>query len=334
MSNAEKSQPSEIGLADAAGRISAILEGSQPKAEAERKQEAPAAVEETEATAEAAEETSAPDDEAASYDASEGDETADDAGNDDDASEKQLKPDTLVTVKIDGQTQKIPLKEALEGYQRQSDYSRKMGELKTERQSLEAERSQLRVATERVLQELQQFEMQEPDWQRLHQEDPINFPLIEKQWRDHQARKAQLQAQKAYLDQVAYQKDMEQKQQLVEMGRKYLLDTFAEWKDAEKFEASTKQLRQYGLKQGFTEDELGNVYDPRYVVMLEKARRYDALQEKRPQPVKQDGPRPMRSGSAASAPRAQTDVARVKQRLKSTGHVNDAAALFAMMDRK
>ena len=334
MSNAEKSQPSEIGLADAAGRISAILEGSAPTAEPEKKQMAPAAVEETEATAEDADETSAPDDEAASNDASDGDETADEAGNDDDGSEEQLKPDTLVTVKIDGKTQQIPLKEALEGYQRQSDYSRRMNELRSEKQAVEAERSQLRVATERVLQELQQFEMQEPDWQRLHQEDPINFPLIEKQWRDQQARKQQLQAQKAYLDQVAYQKDLEQKQQLVEIGRKYLLDTFAEWKDQEKFEASTKQLRQYGMKQGFTEEELGNVYDPRYVVMLEKARRYDELQVKRPQPVKQDGPRPMRSGSVASSPKAQTDITRVKQRLKSSGHVNDAAALFAMLDRK
>src|SRR5262245_47634253 len=47
--------------------------------------------------------------------------------------------DHRVTVVIDGKSQVIPLKEAIDGYQRQSDYSRKMEALKTDRQSLETE---------------------------------------------------------------------------------------------------------------------------------------------------------------------------------------------------
>lgn len=44
--------------------------------------------------------------------------------------------DRHVTVKVDGQEQRVPLKEAIDGYSRQSDYTRKTQELATERQRL------------------------------------------------------------------------------------------------------------------------------------------------------------------------------------------------------
>lgn len=44
--------------------------------------------------------------------------------------------DRQVTVKVDGQEQAVSLKEALDGYSRQSDYTRKTQELATERQRL------------------------------------------------------------------------------------------------------------------------------------------------------------------------------------------------------
>lgn len=44
--------------------------------------------------------------------------------------------DRQVTVKVDGQEQAVPLKEALDGYSRQSDYTRKTQELAAERQRL------------------------------------------------------------------------------------------------------------------------------------------------------------------------------------------------------
>jgi hypothetical protein len=45
--------------------------------------------------------------------------------------------DKLVTVKIDGKTERVPLREALSGYSRTADYTRKTQELATQRQQVE-----------------------------------------------------------------------------------------------------------------------------------------------------------------------------------------------------
>ena len=140
--------------------------------------------------------------------------------------------------------------------------------------------------------------------------------------------------EQARLQQAQQEQEMAARQKLVEEGSKYLAQTFKEWAEPEKRQAATRELRSYGVKQGFTDEELGQVYDPRYVVILEKARRYDALQSNRPKPVKQEGPKPMRGGANTSTPMRGNDVQRVQQRLKATGHVNDAAAYFSLLDSR
>jgi hypothetical protein len=107
-----------------------------------------------------------------------------------------------------------------------------------------------------------------------------------------------------------------------------------EWKEPAKWTEARGRLREYGQKVGYSEDELNAALDPRAILVLEKARRWDALQANRPQPQKAAAPKPMRPGTPASSPRKQTEVLKVKQRLKSSGSVDDAAAFFLMLDSK
>lgn len=181
---------------------------------------------------------------------------------------------------------------------------------------------------------MERYLPQEPDWQRLHQEDPINFPIIEKQWRDYKAQLAAVQQQEAVIKAQQAREQQEQLRQIVEEGRKYIFEKVPEWKDEAKWSQAQKALREYGKVVGYSDEELAAATDPRAIIVLEKARKYDALQANRPQPSKGAAPKPMRAGNLASSPRQATEVAKVKQRLKSTGHVNDAAAIFAMLDRK
>ena len=168
----------------------------------------------------------------------------------------------------------------------------------------------------------------------LDRDDPINYPILRDQWRDRQEKLNAMRYEQARLQQAQQEQEMAARQKLVEEGGKYLAQTFKEWADPEKRQTATRELRSYGVKQGFTDEELGQVYDPRYVVILEKARRYDALQSNRPKPVKQEGPKPMRGGANTSTPMRGNDVQRVQQRLKATGHVNDAAAYFSLLDSR
>ena len=333
MSEAEQSQSSEIGLADAARRITALSEGSNAQAEPVKPDVADAEVDETEAAAYDADETPrsegrTPDD--GSDDGGEADDVADDEGG----KEKPLDLNTLVTVKIGGKTMQVPLREAVEGYQRQSDYSRNIVAIKEEKQRLDLERAQMKQALDMAIPLLQSQVEVEPDWAAIHRDDPINYPILRDQWRDRQEKLNAMRYEQARLQQAQQEQEMAARQKLVEEGGKYLAQTFKEWAEPEKRQAATRELRSYGVKQGFTEEELGQVYDPRYVVILEKARRYDALQSNRPKPVKQEGPKPMRGGANTSTPMRGNDVQRVQQRLKATGHVNDAAAYFSLLDSR
>ncbi len=345
MNASEQSAPAEIGLAEAANRIAGLSEGSTAQPEPKRREEAPAEAEEAEASAGYPDETLLEDGEALEAQA-EGP-SDDDAGETVEEGEEQaaqdLDPDTLVTVKIDGKTMQVKLKEALSGYQRLSDYSRKMEFLRQEKTAFEGERQQVVVERQQygqllnaLQQQLQQLVPQEPNWEELHRNDPLNFPIVEKQWRDYKERMTAVQAEQQRLAMIAAQQETEQTRQLVDQGRNILLEKVPEWRDQAKWEKARVELRDYGRKIGYSDEELSQAYDPRAVLVLDKARRYDALMANRPKPQVQgqNAPKPLRAGSTASSPRQAPQISRMRERLKQSGSVDDAAALFGLLSNR
>ena len=344
MSGAEQSQPSEIGIAEAADRMAALMGASEAEPTPAKRQPAPAETEEVEASAEDVEETPSEDGEAAEtdeVDASSEEDATDTAEDDGDGSEGELSDDTLVTVKIDGKTQQVTLKEAREGYQRQSDYSRRMNAFREEQQQFEAVRQQVSVEREQygqllgaLQQQLLQAMPQEPDWEKLHREDPLNYPLIRDQWRDYQERLVATKAEQERLNYLKQQESMAQRQLILDEGRKYLADKVPEWRDPKKWAEAAVKLKDYGRQVGYTDAELAEASDPRALIVLDKARKYDELMANRPKPVKQEGPRPMKAGNNSATPKKATEMTRMKQRLAKTGRVEDAAAFFGLLDSR
>jgi hypothetical protein len=341
MSEAEQSRPSELGLEQAATAILGLSDGPAPQPKPRKDVKASAEVEETEAAADEDDETSYEDEQASEEDSPDDEESESVEAAEDDA-EEATDPDSLVTVKINGKTQKVTLKEAIDGYQRQADYQGKTQALAEQRKAVESERRQTEEyrnyyaqQLQVMDQQLQQILPQEPNWEQLHRDDPINFPFIEKQWRDLKERAAYTQAEQARISAIASQEEQAQLRHLVDEGRKFIVEQMPEWKDESKWNAARGQLREYGQKIGYSPEELAQAYDPRAILVLEKARRYDALQANQPKPQQAaNGPKPLKAGNVASSPRQSTDIAKVKQRLKSSGSVNDAAALFGMLDTR
>lgn len=333
----EQAAPAEIGLDQIAGRLAALDAGGKPpKANGANGGDAIATADGTdETTAEAGGEADAlalPPDDAQAPVAEPTEET--DEGAPDDAG--------MITVKIDGKVMQVSVQEAAAGYQRQADYSRKMNALRADAQSVQTEKQQ--VMTERaqyaqllgaLRQQLEALTPQEPDWAKLHREDPINYPLIRDQWRETKEKLSAIQAEQ---NRLAYQAQAEQSQQLqhvVVKGQQLVREKFAEWRDEKAWETARQKLRAYGQQQGYSDQELSQAYDPRAIILLEKARRYDALMANKPQPQQPAaGPKPLRAGTTASSPKATTEVTRMKQRLSKTGRVEDAAVLFGLLDSR
>ena len=267
--------------------------------------------------------------------AAQADDPEEDAAAEEGATEDAEPEVQLVTVKIDGKTEQVPLEEAVKGYQRNADYSRKMNALSEERRNFEAERHQ--VTQERaqyaqlltaLQQQLQTGQPQEPDWQRLYETDPVEWVRQREVWRDRQERLTAAQFEQQRLQAVQAQEQQAQLAKLVQEGRQKMTELMPEWRDSKRWDSDRQALLEYGQNIGFSADELNQTYDPRAVVALYKAMKFDALMAKRPQPAPPKGPKVAPAGNAATAPKSTSEVTKAKQRLAQTGRVQDAAAIF------
>ena len=234
------------------------------------------------------------------------------------------------------------------GYSRQSDYSRKTQQLAEERKAFLSEAEAIRQeraqyatllnALQQQLQSTQQLD-QQPDWDRLYDEDPIQATKLERQWNkvqaERQAKLSAIQAEQQRVGQALDQQTAEQMKALLVNEAQRLPEIIPQWKDEKVAAEGKKQLRNWLVDQGLNEVEINSLHKAEHVSILRKAMLYDLGQRKaqasvKPQPV---ATRPVKPGSAAVAPgtRSVTDVTRAKQRLAKTGTVNDAASVLAAM---
>jgi hypothetical protein len=272
---------------------------------------------------------------------------ADAADNETDTEQSELSEDTeeqeqpqVFSVKIDGKEVDVTLDELQKGYSRTQDYTRKTQQIAEVRKQAEGELSAVRAEREQYAQLLSALEAQvqqvaQPniDWDRLYQEDPIEWVRQREVMRDNQDRAAAIQSEKQRLNQLSQQEQAQFMQQKLQQEQESLLAAIPDWRDAKKAQAEKALLVEFGQKIGFTPDELKSVVDHRAVLMLRKAALYDQMMSKRGniKPVTNNGPRPAKPGAAGRISNT-TEVVRAKQRLAKTGRIDDAAdAIYKLL---
>lgn len=238
----------------------------------------------------------------------------------------------LVAVTVDGKTEHLPIEEVAKGYQRQADYTRKTMAHAEEVKAFQADRQQVvgeRAQYAQLLTALQaQLQQPEPDWQALHDANPVEYLRQKDIWRDKQERAAAAQFELQRTQSLQAQEQQANLRKIRDEGLRKLPELIPEWKDAKKWEADRVALLDYGKQIGFTPEELSQTYDPRAVVALHKARLYDKLMANKPKPVVNNGPRVLPAGSTNTAPKAANAGSRAKERLAKSGRVADAASFF------
>lgn len=329
--------PQGTGIHEAAAQIEALLTGPTDTQEPET-EEASTAEEAETAELEAAE---ADQSEEATEDAA-SDEPDEEGDQAEDEAETEEEREPVYTVKIDGTEIEVPASELVKGYQRQQDYSQKTMALAEERKALTQEFEAARKERVEYLQGLQALEAQltalqpqRPDFDRLYAENPVEAARIEYEWRKYEDSMRTISAKKQEMAQIEEMAQAQQIAQLVEQNRQRLLaERLPEWKDPAKAKRDRDAIRQTLTAEGFTPEELDQLYDDRMVKIAWKAAQFDLMQQQRKaiKPTPQKGPAPMRSSSQNFAPRASvTEVTRAKQRLAKTGSLQDAAAVIAKL---
>jgi len=272
----------------------------------------------------------------------------DESGEELEADQSELEEDTqdetkpeVFTVKVDGKEVEVTLEELQKGYSRTQDYTRKTQQIAEMRKQTEAELQAIRAEREQYAQLLGALSEQvktaaEPqiDWDRLYQEDPIEYVRQREVMRENREKAAAIQAEQQRLAEIAQKEQMQQLQALKAKESEALLEALPAWKDPAKAKAEKAMLVEFGQKMGFTPQELGNIYDHRVVLALRKAALYDQMQTKRQgiKPVVNNGPRPAKPGAAGRVSQ-MSETARATQRLAKTGRVDDAASAIELLLR-
>jgi len=256
---------------------------------------------------------------------------------DEDADEAPTAAQTF-RVKVDGEEVEVPLDELLKGYSRTADYTRKTQAIAEARKAAEVEMVQAREERQRYAQTLQVLEAQlrsaqppDIDWDKLYQENPLEWVRQRELVRTRQEQQAWVDNQRRALAEKQALEEQQAAEQTLESERAKLLERLPEWRDATKARAEKAKIVSYATERlGFTADEISDLYDARAVLALRKAMLYDELmtRQKDLRPKIQQKARPMKAGVSVPVTSKSVKSRDALSKLQRSGSTRDAAALF------
>ena len=241
-------------------------------------------------------------------------------------------------VEVDGE--EMTVEELRRGNLRQRDYTRKTQELAEQRRVVDEQQQrvdQMEAQYSQLLPALQdRLEMpmeQEPDWDTLYETDPNMAARAERKWRATQdERKAQLDAvkqERARLAQAEQERMAQYQAQYAEQQRSMLPEIIPEWRDASVAKKEASDIREFLIKEGFSQNDVDGLANATLVKLARKAMLFDQGQT-RATKAKTAKAKPkaktMKAGSRGSQPAPTSAQTQAFQRSKQTGRMADAAA--------
>jgi hypothetical protein len=276
-----------------------------------------------------------------------GEEPDDEAGEEvdeepDEEAPEGVDPELLAqefTVMVDGKEQTVPLKEALEGYVRTQTFHQRMNEVdeakkiiqRTAADAVHNYEYSVNVAKE-IEGYLSTLVPPEPNWDEEFKKDPIKAREVQKYYDQVRGFRKTLQDK---LGEAAAERQKSDAVQLSayaeEEAKKFDRANTKHWAtDPKRKQKDLQAMRRTALTQGFSEEELSQVYDSRMLQVLLKASKYDRIMASRPTPVQQgNGTKPVPTvGGKPRAKVANTGFRTASKQLSKSGSIEDAAVVF------
>jgi len=255
--------------------------------------------------------------------------------------EAEQEPDKYYRVKLDGEDYEVTLDEALAGYQRQQDYTKKTQAIAEDKKQLQADqeaakqdRLRYQQNLEHLVQQQQAQQPQEPDWDALYESDPLEWVKQKENFRSQKERNLELKQEQFRMRQQQEYEQQEQMKTHLAQQHQELIDAIPEWQDPAVMQAEKAQIRDYAVNTlGYSAEEISQVYDQRAVRALRSGMIASGLSGKGKVKLKPIAPaiRSVAPGSAPEQPRKQTSVHKAKIRLAKTGKMSDATEVFKQL---
>ena len=252
-------------------------------------------------------------------------------------SEEEEQPKPRYKVKASGEEVEVELDVLIKGYQQGTDYTKKSQALAEQRKAIEAERGHLeqvkqeRQAYAQKLQALDSFLSQQDrgvNLDVLKETDPIGYAVAVAEQSQREKQLAVVRNEQQRLAQQQQSEHHASLQNHLRQESEKLTSLIPELATPQG-DAVRRQIRDYAKSIGWSDQELGQLYDSRAVVTLYNGMKYQQLQKSKPEVNKklQAAPKMMRSGTSAPPTKSSSDK-QAMQRLRETGKVSDAAKAF------
>ncbi|TFH81873.1 hypothetical protein E4J90_09495 [Pseudomonas kribbensis] len=240
---------------------------------------------------------------------------------------------------MDGKEVEVPLSELLNGYQRQSDYTKKTmeaAELRrtadAETQKAQQERFEYNSKLERMAVQLEGVLEQQSqiDWPALLESDPMEYLKQQQLFQQRQALYQQNMQERQQLAQQFQNEQAQAHQSYLAKQQEDLLAKLPDWKDDAKAAAEKTAISKFLKEQGFGDEDISSIADHRHVIVARKAMLYDQLMAKANVQAKkvQEAPQRVVKPGVTSNGSADGRTAAAKNHAKN-GTVESAAAVFA-----
>ena len=264
-------------------------------------------------------------------------EASEEPDSEDEDEEQESEP--TYRIKMAGEEREITQRELIKLAQQGADYTKKSQQVSEQRKALETEAAAINEAKQlrneyaqrlQAMQQMLQAQQPEDDLDYLQENDPIGYAVkvADMTRREKQMNAIEYERQRIAQQQQAEMSEHQRRQVAAEADK--VTELIPEYSDAKKGAALRQELRAYAKSIGYTDAEIGAVYDARTVKALYDAMQYQKLVESKPGVSKkvQSAPKMIKSGTSATKTTTTESQKRQFNKLKSTGKVRDAANLF------
>lgn len=264
-------------------------------------------------------------------------EASEELESEDEDEEQESEP--TYRIKMAGEEREITQRELIKLAQQGADYTKKSQQVSEQRKALEAESNAINEAKQlrneyaqrlEAMQQMLQAQQPEDDLDYLQENDPIGYAV---KVADMTRREKQMQAINYERQRIAQQQQAEvsehQRRHVAAEADK-VTELIPDYSDPKKGAALRNELRSYAKSIGYTDEEIGAVYDARTVKALYDAMQYQKLVESKPGVSKkvQSAPKMIKPGNSSTKTSTSESQKRQFNKLKATGRVRDAANLF------
>ena len=246
-------------------------------------------------------------------------------------------------VKVGGEEIEVTQEELINGYSRNSDYTRKTQDLSELRKDLDNKKSELdnnlsdltreraeyREMLPKIKAMLQNGFVEEPNWESLKEQDQVEYLTKKQEWDEHLNKIKSVDAEyNRIIEQENAERQEQLKKQLLDSQQK-LSDLLPEWKDEKVKMEEISERTKTAESLGFTKEEVASVTDYRFILLLRDASLYNkqktALKKK---PTQAKARTKVAKPGTSNRIKPTSAVKKAQQRVAKTGRVSDAANYF------